>query len=426
MLHSLSKKLIANWRLSVQPNMDLLEFCTFWTIVAILLAYYILSQPKASKRFKDLENCERIRECRGIYDEPNLISPLQARALPNRRIAEVFHLENAFTTMDNGDYKEFRKVAASKISITSDKWIHVADHAKMLVRNTVTNDHQRRFRLLPLVQTLSLKITLYILFDKDPLHLDNKHVSSIAYAINELWEESKHRISSEHIQSLQGSLQKAILGIFPGQSLAPRDTPMNLIIPAYETLWRVVLRLFLEVSFRNLDAAPGWRQALHIYLEDQTKFRSRLNAQSVPPSFLVDEALRLYPPTRRLYRMFQLGPNSETMTVSADVEACQRKPDIWGPRSFEFFPQRWENISEEARKTFTPFGGKTFTCPAKQEFGPRVIGVLVAALTEYITAENWDIESEAKEDIFSREPLSSNRRAHGSIFVTAAHRALKE
>lgn len=404
--------------------MDLIEFCTFCAIVAIFLMYYNFPQPKASKRFKDLANCERIRECRGTYDESNLIPPQQARALPNRRIAEVFHLENAFTTMDNNDYKEFRKLAAGKISITSDKWIHIAEYAKMLVRNT---ENQGKLHLLPLVQTLSLKISLYILFDKDPLDVDNRHVSSIAYAINELWEESKHEISSGHIKSLQGSLQKAILGIFPGQSLAPRDTPMNLIIPAYETLWRVVLRLFLEVSFRNPDGAPGWRQALHIYLNDQTKFRSRLNAQSVPSSFLVDEALRLYPPTRRLYRTFQLGPNSETTTVSADVEACQRKPDVWGSRSFEFLPQRWENISEEARKTFTPFGGKTFTCPAKQEFGPRIIGVLVAALTEYITEENFDIESEkAKEDIFSRGPLSSNRRAYGSVFVTAAHRALKE
>lgn len=404
--------------------MDLIEFYIFWAVVAIFVMYLIFPQPKAKKRFQDPANCERIRECRGIYGESNLIPPQQARALPNRRIAEVFHLDNAFTTMDPNDYKESRKSAAGKINITSDKWIHVAEHAKSLVRNI---ENQRRVQLLPFVQTLSLKISLFILFDKDPLHVDNRHVSTIAYAINELWEESKTRISSGHIQPLQESLQRAILGIFPGQSLAPRDTPMNLIIPAYETLWRVVLRLFLEVSFRNSDTAPGWRQTLHIYLGDQTKFRRRLNAQSVPPSFLVDEALRLYPPTRRLYRTFQLGHNSETTTVSADVEACQRKADIWGPRSFEFFPQRWENVSEEARKTFTPFGGKTFSCPAKHEFGPRVIAVLVAALTEYITEENWDIGSEkTKEDVFSREPLSSNRRAYGSIFITAAHRGLKE
>lgn len=396
--------------------------------MAILMYYtQLFFQSNSNKRFKDPANCERIRECRGIYDETNLIPPQQARALPNRRISEVFHLENAFTAMDNSDYKEFRKVAASRIKITSDKWIHVAEFSKTLVRNNVASENQRGFQLLSLVQNLSLKISLYILFDKNPLQLDNTHVSSIAYAINELWEESKHRIPSKHIQLLQESLQKAILGIFPGQSLAPQDTPMGLIIPAYETLWRVVLRLFLEVSFRNPDAAPGWRQSLNIYLTDQTKFRSRLNAQSIPPSFLVDEALRLYPPTRRLYRTFQLGPNSETTTVSADVEACQRIPDIWGPRSLEFFPQRWENVSEEARKTFTPFGGKTFTCPAKQEFGPRVIGVLVAALAEYITEENWDIECrETKEDIFSPGPLSSNRRAYGSIFVEAAHRAPKE
>lgn len=356
--------------------------------------------------------------------------------MPNRRIAEVFHLENTFTTMDSGEYKEFRKVAASKINITPDKWIHVAEYAKILVRTNVTNENQHRFRLFPLVQSLSLKISLYILFDKDPLHVDNTHVSAIAYAINELWEESKNnRVSSGHIQLLQGSLQKALQGIFPGQSLTPRDTPMNLIIPAYETLWRVVLRLFLEVSFRNHDTAPGWRQSLRVYLDDQTKFRSRLNSAQqsvVPPSFLVDEALRLYPPTRRLYRTFQFGPNSEKTTVSADVEACQRQPDTWGPRSFDFFPQRWENdVSEEARKSFTPFGGRTFTCPAKQEFGPRVIGILVAALVEYITEENWDIEYEKttkEEDVFSPGPLSSNRRAYGSIFFVEAahHRALKK
>lgn len=332
-------------------------------------------------------------------------------------------MENSFTTMDDTYHKEFRRMAASKIDMDGAKWVGVADIAKTLVKTAIEKENS--FRLMPFVQSLSLKISLYVLFDKDPRHLDDKDVFDLAYAINELWEESKCMESTKKISHLQYTLRKALLVIFPNQSLAPRDTPMNMIIPTYETLWRVVLRMFLEVTFRNLTAAPGWRQTLHSYIEDQRTFKSS-SAKTVSASVLVDEALRLYPPTRRLHRTFRLESEAETITVSADIESCQRRPETWGQQNCEFLPTRWEFVDQEVRKTFNPFGGSTFTCPAKKVFGPHMIGVLVAAMTEYIAETDWEIKSsrESREDVFAEGPLNSDRRAYNSLVVSRKSRIM--
>jgi hypothetical protein len=89
----------------------------------------------------------------------------------------------------------------------------------------------------------------------------------------------------------------------------PKRTPMNLILPAYETMWRVVMRTFLEIRHRDAELGPDWSRTMEEYLEtlkDPDCMRQRplwiSSSNGVKPMDIVKEGLRLYPPTRRVHR----------------------------------------------------------------------------------------------------------------------------
>jgi hypothetical protein len=52
----------------------------------------------------------------------------------------------------------------------------------------------------------------------------------------------------------------------PEPTIPLRD-PMNLLLPAYETMWHAVLRCFLEIRCLGADNGPQWSMILTEYLE---------------------------------------------------------------------------------------------------------------------------------------------------------------
>ena len=109
--------------------------------------------------------------------------------------------------------------------------------------------------------------------------------------------------------------------------------------------------------------------------------------------------------------------------VDANNEACHRIPAIWGSDSWLFKPSRWSKIGKEARNAFMHFGGSTFVCPAKQDFGPRMIGVIVAALAAHIISRDWNLElcvggPNGGEELGREEALVSNRNKYEWIEIS--------
>ena len=322
--------------------------------------------------FDDPDVGKRILACTGIENPENYnqLSAVEARALPNRRLVAAFHIDNAFTTTDDDYRRHFQTVADQKLSrLSENAWEQIANLTHGLVRKEIgeTGPKQYEIYLVPLVQLVSLKMILHALFGHDPLKLEDSVIAALARNINELWIQSKESCASgKKIQPLQLATEKALIAVFPDGKLTSRETPMNLILPAYETLWRVLLRCFLEVSFRNRMADLAWRPVLTNFLAKPTYAQfeadsSELNSVSI--SFIVLEALRLYPPTRRVYRTFQLAGSLKKETIAADIEHCQRNPTIWGEESLKFVPMRWKNLGEKARKAFMPFGEISFQLP---------------------------------------------------------------
>jgi len=379
-------------------------------------------------KFNERSRCLDILACRSIDDQGprNDFSREESRAIPNQRLIDAFGVDNAFTTTQGERRSEFVKFAKGKISGTGDEeWKRIANMTLELVRKkTGRLEHtDGAIPLVPFVQSITLSMSLYVLFRLEPLSLKEKTVADIASLINELWIASKGFYFRPFVTRKKTELHKALGKIDSTFVFTPERTPLNLILPAYETMWRVVLRCFLEVVFRNDDKATlEWRYVLQAYLGSPTSSRfgeSASSPDSISASHVVHEALRLYPPTSRVYRTYKLGGKQKDF--AADLEDCHRTDAIWGADGKCFRPSRWTTINEEALTksyAFMSFGGHPFVCPAKGMFGPRMVGILVASLATEISARRWtvgDNEVTRAGLRFPDGPLESGRGVFGSL-----------
>ena len=186
-----------------------------------------------------------------------------------------------------------------------------------------------------------------------------------------------------------------------------RENPLNLILPAYETLSRVVLLGFLQVTFVK-GVHPGLRSILAQFLANPTvaakdKIAHGAEEPEVCVGHIVAEALRLYPSVKRVYRQFRMDTKAGPEDVAADVESCQRNKTIWGEDADRYDPSRWNDSSDEAKDSYIAFGVKPFLCPAKPVFSPMMIGILVAAFAGQLSSDKWypalnDSSSDAAQD----------------------------
>lgn len=218
--------------------------------------------------------------------------------------------------------------------------------------------------LSELVQFVTLKVSLGYLFDKATNIMQEydsfEDIIYISHRINELWIDPKaepaQRPRWENERKLHGALRRVtnhtlpMPGAFSNSSetqvpdpLEPRLNSMNLLLTAYETMWRVVLRCVLEVRYRvrnepdvfdNSPWPPGsfsstvnddWIQVFKAYLNSVdlpsgVEYNAfwKPSERGVTAIDIVKEALRLYPPSRRIHRAF--GDTVE----KADIERCQR------------------------------------------------------------------------------------------------------
>ena len=403
-----------------------------WAAISSLSLLWWLSSISKEKTlsqttFDDPVACAMIIACIG-YDcsgNRNVISKVQSRAYPNQRLVRTFGIDNAFTTINENYRKDFRSHAKGKITLDDGRWKTIADLAKQLVGSAIpqSGSDVASIRLDSLGQSVTLKISLHVLFDRDPLQLDNELIVEIARSINFLWTESK---STDYPSDADREHLRNALGfIFSDMGSNGRRNPLNLILPAYETLWRVALFCFIEVTFRQ-GVKAEWKQVLSDFLADPTKARFEERGprpSAVSAADIVNEALRLYPPTKRVYRKFHMAGKTDPEIVAADIEVCHRISAIWGNESWLFKPSRWSRIGNEARNAYMPFGGSTFVCPAKQDFGPRMIGVVVAALAAHITPHDWKLElcvggPNGGEEFSGEEPLVSDRNKYEWIEIS--------
>ncbi|KAK1480426.1 hypothetical protein CCUS01_16250 [Colletotrichum cuscutae] len=346
----------------------------FKTLLLLLLplVYFILRFQSQQTSVED-----KIRKNRGIanfdiFHANSLCNRLQLRAGPNARLVATFGIQNSFTTTDVAQHTEFLRRAVQTINSADAAtwcrvWTMANETANALLRiseNTVNIERIARICCFDVVLELLFKHTRLKPYDID-------HADRATELINILWQQSKKGLSEqtpitqEHtLDALHASLRKLVSG--------GEDSNLALIMPAYETLWRVVLLTYIHVAFRYMDAAStnlveevveivplnlGARGKLHPTVEH-----------------FAEEALRLYPPTKRIYRESAVG------VVAADVESMHHDFRIWGHDALNFRPSRFSKLTQDQKDAYMPFGVGRNVCPAINGFGRKMISSLVVVL----------------------------------------------
>ncbi|KAI5858433.1 cytochrome P450 [Tricharina praecox] len=336
-------------------------------------------------------------EARSLLANPSTaFTPLQSRALPNQRLVTAFGINNSFTTTSLQHHKSFLHTASHLLKLSPSQWASMAQLAQSLL----PSKHTRTLHLIPFLRTYVLTIILHLFF---PAYMpaDEAVVGRLAQLIHALWVQSKTGAPS--LASRQ-ELSEVMRTLFPDVA----ENPLNLLLPAYETLWRVVLRLFIEVH----RGPAEWREVLNLYLQRPSTERFRSSRDGVSPMFLVREALRLYPPTKRVYRAV-----GEKAWVAIDLEALQMDSKVWGEDVAIFRPERWRFVASERQAGemgWMPFGEGCFVCPAKGMFAPRLIALLVAAVGRVVPAEAMPT-AERKEDLPEKGRLDNERDGYVTL-----------
>lgn len=397
----------------------------------------------------------------------NHLTQLQSRAIPNQRVRVVFGADNAFTSHDENHVRQFIAKARELIHLHQGDWYTLAGMARMGVRGVIERAFEAsypsasassriahvRIPLVNLIQTVTLRVMLRVLFtmeEEEVLNIQDEHLLNLANAINDTWISSK-TTSTSTTPTLRFEdnhhLQESLTTIFPNTDIT-RENPLNLLLPGFETMWRVILRAFLETGYTPAGIGhPEWRGILAAFARIPTREQFTLvhddedssSGGGVSVEMLVNEALRLYPPTRRVYRAFQFAepapePESSSSSpctsrsksntiASADIETTQTAPSIWGPEASVFNPQRWKCglATTQERNAFFPFGSAPFVCPAQKVFGPRVIGLVLGVLFLELGVGVWVLRSDDSdaglEGLRAGVRLSNERDAYRELYL---------
>ncbi|KAI5286713.1 hypothetical protein KEM54_006568 [Ascosphaera aggregata] len=311
----------------------------------------------------------------------NLLPPALARAVPNKRLQRAFGIENAFTSDDIEFIRSFRQDIVSLLAVQDDGWSEIRHLLYDTIRSRI-EDSKEFINLAILTQSLAMRLALKVIFGTDISQVLEADVATVANATNRIWLESKSREVDDITPVVEHSeVQDALRRLCPRSDPLDRfQNPMNKILPAFETMWRVSLRLFLEARENQV-----WTRELVQYAQAPTKENfQRSNDDSaqlhISAKDIVIEALRLYPPTRRVHRQFRTSatPNIST-TERGDIETAHLQESFWGNDAKKFDPSRWRRNSYDYSDILT-FGTGAFTCPAKHVFAPRAVGLLAGLL----------------------------------------------
>lgn len=246
-------------------------------------------------------------------------------------------------------------------------------------------------------------------------------IDLVTCGINELWTLSK---SSTYRPDLLEAINKCLRLWLPKYA-----DPMEIIIPTYETMWRVVA-IAVALAHDNPHSLPVFTRLLQQptheqYQEvvDDNRCSQRrasgdaIETDSCGRSFSADnfmqEVLRLYPPTRRISRVVPIStfpilgtlfPKlfTRNLTIAADVEALQRD-SIWGNSRGEFDPvrHRLQRCTEQQRETLLAFGAGKLTCIAKN-WAPQAAAIITAAFLDQV-GQGKDLVVQAGRTIGGRE-----------------------
>ncbi|KAG1756867.1 uncharacterized protein EDB91DRAFT_40164 [Suillus paluster] len=331
-----------------------------------------------------------VQAIRALLSPPDLpISALlRARSIPNQRLVKALGISSTFVSSDPHVHDDFTHEAKALITAVSarDGWSRVADVAEACVNRFL--DTAESLDYATFAQSVTLSVVLAGLLGTDIEDLAPADVAFVTQAINDRWAQSKSSsaLPTEVLDRINHHITRWV---------PDRTNPLNLIIPAYETMWRVAA---IAVVYSNRDCLL--REAFLSYNENPTddQFRALTNeGTGARPSVeaVVSEVLRLYPPTRHITRSVDVPwwkrPFVPSIEV-ADVEEAH-KSILYGSDPESFNPMRFHASHSGARRDqLYAFGHGKLKCVAASWAPPAA-----AVITAKIMAKLDDVTFTLKE-----------------------------
>lgn len=247
----------------------------FFVLVVICYLAGVLSYAASTTRLEVVsktlqrKSLQEVREYRSIVDfsyagkrTEYLGERLQLRSQPNHRLVQAFGINNSFTTFNINVHEKFFQTAKTPLQrITTEDWKSLFRQAESLLKRDIhhawtdENGIVANLNLAPCVRALCFRIVSVILFRADSSLMTDNDVLNITQGINSQWLKSKS--VSGPIDGLSASLSlnntlNRVLQDCSPYSGSPEEA-LEVLLPAYETLWRVVLLTFVHMSHRQRD-----------------------------------------------------------------------------------------------------------------------------------------------------------------------------
>ncbi|KAH9017650.1 hypothetical protein EDB84DRAFT_1442692 [Lactarius hengduanensis] len=288
---------------------------------------------------------------------------LLARARPNTRLVHSFGLQNTFVSADIVVRKQFITRAREGTSSTYPNFAAFPEDARGVVAGSA----------------LRLESPFY-----SGRHPAGRRTVVVVGAINDLWALSKKHRAAPPPSALLDSVNTYLRTWIPERY----ERPLDFVIPAYETMWRVVA-VTVARAIHDRGACAAFSAFLESPFEDQfVRFENEQPQQPSVEAFIC-EVLRLHPPSGRLARAAPSRAGvlwAPVTTHVANIEALHQDTAIWGSDAGVFDPMRFHGsrLSYGQKHAFHPVQSRAAAVRAFKE-APR-FAAIVAAVLEIVSA----------------------------------------
>lgn len=336
-------------------------------------------------------------QVRSLLNPPNVAlgSLLRARAAPNQRLVHAFGLTNTFVSGDTKVHKTFTAgakalIAGAGTGERDHTWWAVALSAEATAHQFLPV--QQNVEFATYVQCVTFAVVLSTLFHTD---LDALRYGDVAYVtniINQRWSDSKIKDAAAMRQD--DSLRQMITHI--DRWIVDRDqypNPLNFILPAYETMWRVVA---VTVGYVYRCRDNTLHNAVVEFGRDPSEESFQAFAEDGQPSMqaIVFEVLRLHPPTRHIARASIESESWWNAFIApaikiADIETVHLS-DAYGENTSKFDPMRFHPSRMSGRPELYSFGYGRLKCVAAA-WAPMAAAVIVAKVVAQIEEASCDV-----------------------------------
>lgn len=335
---------------------------------------------------------------------PNLsISDLLAeRAESNQRLVRALRLSNTFVSDRPDVHKQFVSQARRLLNTAQQRgWSTFQSIAMEAIQwyDEEVGISESGCPFSSLVQSTTLVVVLAgLLHVETPIgsfcHAD---ITLVANHITTLWALSKkpEPIPSSFLDDLNSRLR---LLVPDGESF---PQPLDFVVPAWETLWRVVAT---TVAYAQQD--PLILEEFEYFHVDPSEERFR-KGQNLSVKSVVHEVMRLHPPSKHIARMRRrtwcpsliskaIGKVYATMVYErkvADIEAMLRC-EVWGMDGQVFRPERHHHstlIPEQTEALSLVFGHGPLRCVAAS-WAPMAAAIISGAIMAHLERESCKLE----------------------------------